>query len=268
MRPYLTWRRAVGRWALDSGGFTELTMPGAWQTSVDAYASAVHRYCDEIGGLDWAVPQHWMCELESLARSAPGPSVSGGAQADGLGDVCVVALPPLSGPPVVLLRAAVGGQRQPRSEQASLECGSRACVQEETSCRQLPHECPPLAHWNACFVPSVVLAYNNRIWNLCRNKTPTSTTKLVQEVGKLCLSWSLLRLGRAWSPDVPGLGPGLRRTGRDGFIPYFCPVCAGDMKENEVFVGLHQHSLCLERAKRVHAGGSVSGLGERSAPWL
>jgi hypothetical protein len=58
--------RAVARWALDSGGFTELSRHGRWTITPAAYATAVRRYRDEIGGLDWAAPQDWMCEPEQL----------------------------------------------------------------------------------------------------------------------------------------------------------------------------------------------------------
>lgn len=61
--------RALGRWALDSGGFTELSMHGRWQTSPETYIAAVRRYRDEIGGLDWAAPQDWMCEPHMLTKT-------------------------------------------------------------------------------------------------------------------------------------------------------------------------------------------------------
>lgn len=57
-----TWPRARGRWALDSGGFTELDDNGRWLTSHDEYATAIGTYHDRIGRLDWAAPQDWMCE--------------------------------------------------------------------------------------------------------------------------------------------------------------------------------------------------------------
>lgn len=53
---------AVTRWALDSGGFTELSLHGAWTTRSSAYGKAIRRYQQEIGNLDWAAPQDWMCE--------------------------------------------------------------------------------------------------------------------------------------------------------------------------------------------------------------
>ncbi|HEY2957670.1 MAG TPA: hypothetical protein VGM21_05615, partial [Actinomycetota bacterium] len=61
--------RARCRWALDSGGFTELSLFGRWQTSPAAYADAVARYAEEIGALAWASPQDWMCEPAMLART-------------------------------------------------------------------------------------------------------------------------------------------------------------------------------------------------------
>jgi hypothetical protein len=61
--------RAVGRWALDSGGFTELSMHGRWETTPASYVAATRRYRDEVGGLDWAAPQDWMCEPFMLAKS-------------------------------------------------------------------------------------------------------------------------------------------------------------------------------------------------------
>jgi hypothetical protein len=61
--------RAVAPWALDSGGFTELSMHGTWTLSARAYASEVRRYRDEIGMLAWAAPQDWMCEPVMLKRT-------------------------------------------------------------------------------------------------------------------------------------------------------------------------------------------------------
>jgi integrase len=57
--------RARCRWALDSGGFTELSLFGRWQTTPAAYAAAVARYTDQIGKLAWASPQDWMFTLPS-----------------------------------------------------------------------------------------------------------------------------------------------------------------------------------------------------------
>jgi hypothetical protein len=57
---------ALCNWSLDSGGFTELHQYGGWQLSAKDYASKVKRYVDEIGNLDWAAPQDWMCETTAI----------------------------------------------------------------------------------------------------------------------------------------------------------------------------------------------------------
>lgn len=61
--------RAATRWALDSGGFTELSMFGEWRTTPGEYVQAVARYATEIGRLDWAAPQDWMCEPWIVAKT-------------------------------------------------------------------------------------------------------------------------------------------------------------------------------------------------------
>ena len=61
--------RARGPWACDSGGFSELSMFGAWQTTPEAYAAAVRRYRDEIHHLTWAAPQDMMCEPFMLTKT-------------------------------------------------------------------------------------------------------------------------------------------------------------------------------------------------------
>lgn len=60
---------ARGPWALDSGGFSELSMFGQWRTSPTQYVAAVQRYADEIGQLAWAAPQDHMCEPIMLAKT-------------------------------------------------------------------------------------------------------------------------------------------------------------------------------------------------------
>lgn len=66
LRRYKKLRPAVTRWALDSGGFTELSLYGEWVTTPHEYIVAVRRYHDEIGMLDFASPQDWMCEPHML----------------------------------------------------------------------------------------------------------------------------------------------------------------------------------------------------------
>jgi hypothetical protein len=65
--------RATHEWALDSGGFTELSLYGRWRSDSHAYVAAVRRYRDEIGNLAWAAPQDWM--VEAVVRARTGLSV-------------------------------------------------------------------------------------------------------------------------------------------------------------------------------------------------
>lgn len=55
-------------WALDSGGFTELNLYGEWKTSARDYIGHIDRY-GEIGRLQWAAQQDWMCEPFVLAKT-------------------------------------------------------------------------------------------------------------------------------------------------------------------------------------------------------
>ena len=64
-----TYPRARVGWALDSGGFTELSTYGEWRTSPEEYVDAVRRYRDEVGNLEWAAPQDWMCEPFIVAET-------------------------------------------------------------------------------------------------------------------------------------------------------------------------------------------------------
>lgn len=61
--------RAAARWALDSRGFSELSQHGRWTISPRAYARDVQRYIREIGRLDWASVQDWMCEPVIRAKT-------------------------------------------------------------------------------------------------------------------------------------------------------------------------------------------------------
>lgn len=61
--------KATTSWALDSGGFTELSLYGEWRTSPVEYVAAVRRYAAELGGLAWASPQDWMCEPWITAKT-------------------------------------------------------------------------------------------------------------------------------------------------------------------------------------------------------
>lgn len=61
--------RAAARWALDSGGFTELALHGAYSFTPTTYAADVRRYQSDVGALDFAAPCDWMCEPQVVART-------------------------------------------------------------------------------------------------------------------------------------------------------------------------------------------------------
>lgn len=61
--------RALGPWALDSGAFSELSMHGQWELTPGQYVAEVRRYAAEIGNMEWASIQDWMCEAEVLSRT-------------------------------------------------------------------------------------------------------------------------------------------------------------------------------------------------------
>jgi hypothetical protein len=57
-------------WAMDSGGFTQLdTPPHRWTMSADEYADEVNYFAAEVGRLEWAAPQDWMCEPWIIAKT-------------------------------------------------------------------------------------------------------------------------------------------------------------------------------------------------------
>lgn len=61
--------RAAAPWALDSGGFTEIETFGKWMVLPRDYAAEVRRYRDEVGMMEWAAVQDWMCEPKMLEKS-------------------------------------------------------------------------------------------------------------------------------------------------------------------------------------------------------
>lgn len=61
--------RALGPWALDSGGFSELQLYGKWTLEPDRYAAEVFRFSQEVGNLEWAAVQDWMCEPFMVQRT-------------------------------------------------------------------------------------------------------------------------------------------------------------------------------------------------------
>jgi hypothetical protein len=69
LAPYKTLPRAAAPWALDSGAFSELAMYGKYHTTPAQYVSEARRFSDEVGQLQWAAPQDWMCEPFMLAKT-------------------------------------------------------------------------------------------------------------------------------------------------------------------------------------------------------
>ena len=62
-----TFPTARGRWALDSGGFSQLAKPPhRWDLPESEYVSQINLFAEKIGNLDWAAPQDWMCEPHML----------------------------------------------------------------------------------------------------------------------------------------------------------------------------------------------------------
>lgn len=61
--------RATTEWALDSGGFTELSMNGQWLLSEEGYVALVRQFQAELGGMRWAAPQDWMCEPAIIQKT-------------------------------------------------------------------------------------------------------------------------------------------------------------------------------------------------------
>jgi hypothetical protein len=62
---------AVCDWALDSGGFTELSTFGTWDNGPTPreYVDRIRRYRVAVGRLQWAAPQDWMCEPWIVAKT-------------------------------------------------------------------------------------------------------------------------------------------------------------------------------------------------------
>jgi hypothetical protein len=69
LQGYKTLPKAIEHWALDSGGFSEISQFGKWTTTPEQYVQAVKRYDQEIGHLGWAAPQDWMCEPDMLTKT-------------------------------------------------------------------------------------------------------------------------------------------------------------------------------------------------------
>lgn len=64
-----TFPRAICTWALDSGAFSEIAKHGHFITSPVEYVAAARRYKTEIGGMQFAAIQDWMCEAPMLKKT-------------------------------------------------------------------------------------------------------------------------------------------------------------------------------------------------------
>lgn len=64
----------LGGWALDSGGFSELSLRGRWTITPEQYAAEAVAWARVMGAPDWIAPQDWMCE--PAIREATGLSVA------------------------------------------------------------------------------------------------------------------------------------------------------------------------------------------------
>lgn len=69
LAPRAKYPRALAGWALDSGGFSELSLFGRWATSATRYVELTRRYAAEIGKMEWAAVQDWMCEPFMLEKT-------------------------------------------------------------------------------------------------------------------------------------------------------------------------------------------------------
>lgn len=60
---------AVAPWALDSGGFTEVSTFGRFETTAGEYITEVQRLAAGMDHLAWVAPQDWMCEPFIVAKT-------------------------------------------------------------------------------------------------------------------------------------------------------------------------------------------------------
>lgn len=69
LRRRATFPKARGRWALDSGGFSELDLHGRWTIDARQYAEETQLWAREVGMPDFAAIQDWMCEPHMLTKT-------------------------------------------------------------------------------------------------------------------------------------------------------------------------------------------------------
>lgn len=69
LRRYKNLYPATSIWALDSGGYSELHKYGEWTVPPDVYAEKVRSYYQNIGKMQFAAVQDWMCEDSVLKKT-------------------------------------------------------------------------------------------------------------------------------------------------------------------------------------------------------
>lgn len=57
-----------GEWALDSGGFSELSLHGKWMITPEEYVERVNEI-NKTPNLQWAAQQDWMCEPHMIEKT-------------------------------------------------------------------------------------------------------------------------------------------------------------------------------------------------------
>lgn len=66
-------QRAAGRYAIDSGGFTELQKYGRWTITAAEYVAFLRKAWEQCGPFDFAAPMDWMCEDIVITGGQAGP---------------------------------------------------------------------------------------------------------------------------------------------------------------------------------------------------
>ncbi|MFE9950237.1 hypothetical protein ACFYRJ_22285 [Streptomyces sp. NPDC005531] len=64
---------ALGPYAVDSGGFSELQRHGQWTRTPRQYVQDLRRIWEHVGPYDWAAGQDWMCEDLIINGGQAGP---------------------------------------------------------------------------------------------------------------------------------------------------------------------------------------------------
>lgn len=88
------------RYAIDSGGFSELSMHGEWKIPPQDYVDRVRGWTRDIGTPDWAAIQDWMCEDLILAKTRRSISDHQELSCKSLADLTTLA-PEVSWTPVI-----------------------------------------------------------------------------------------------------------------------------------------------------------------------